>query len=219
MPPEPEIEPSEFSYGPVSQNPTLRFSWLLPLGQLIFCAVLLFPIRLMILRGLNIPLPNWLEQIMAVGFFPWIKTDFLLTSVTALNLPGLMIQLPYVIASPTKREWMPADVDFRVWRAITLPLLCLPFWWIAGRSMDALTALKHRQLAPRIRWPEVVVGSVWLAGGATLFVGFLVSPIADKDSQFTRFAASGGLWAMLGALSVIARFRQWRFEKKQKASS
>ncbi|HEY2360287.1 MAG TPA: hypothetical protein VGK36_04165 [Candidatus Angelobacter sp.] len=161
----------------------------------------------------------WVEQIMAPGFFPWVKTNFLLTSVTALNLPGLIIQLPYVITSPTKREWMPADVDFRVWRAITLPLLCLPFWWIAGRSIDALTALKHHQIAPRIRWPEVAIGSVWLAGGVTLFIGFLVSPPSDKDINFTLFCASGGLWAMLGALSVIARFRQWRFKKRQKAIS
>jgi hypothetical protein len=173
----------------------------------------------MILRGLNIPLPYWVERIMAAGFFLWVKTNFLLTSVTALNLPGLIIQLPYVITSPDKREWMPADVDFHVWRAITLPLFCLPFWWIAGRGIDALTALKHRQIAPRIRWPEVAIGSVWLAGGATLFIGFLVSPRSDKDINFTLFGASGGLWAMLGALSVIARFRQWRFRKKQKAIS
>lgn len=197
-------------------GPRLRFSWLLPLGQLLFCAALLFPIRLMIVDGLHIDLPPWVERAMALNFFPWVKPDFLLSSVTALNLPGLMIQLPFAIASPNQREWMPEGVDFRVWRAITLPFLCLPFWWIAGRGIDALTALNHRRLAPRIRWPEVVVGSVWLTGGATLFVAFLVSPAADKDSEFTHIAASGGLWAMLGALSVIAAFRQRRLRRKQK---
>jgi hypothetical protein len=123
------------------------------------------------------------------------------------------------MASPSKHEWMPGDVDFGAWRAITLPFLCLPFWWIAGRGIDALTALTHRQIAPRIRWPEVAVGSVWLAGGVTLLIGFLVSPPNDKkDVNFFLFAASGGLWALLGSLSVIARFRQWRFKKNQKSA-
>jgi hypothetical protein len=195
---------------------SLRFSLLLPLGQLLFCAVLLFPIRLMILHGLRIDLPPWIEQIMALNFFPWVKPDFLLSSVMALNLPGLVIQLPYAMVSSSQREWMPADVDFRVWRAITLPWLCLPFWWIAGRGIDALNAVKHQQFAPRIRWPEVVVGSVWVAGGATVLVGFLVSPTADKDTEFTRVAASGGLWALLGAMSVIAGFRQRRLRRRQR---
>ncbi len=203
-----------FSEGAAINHPGFRFSLLLPLGQLLFSAVLLFPIRLMILHGLRIHLPPRVEQIMALNFFPWVKPDFLLGSVTALNLPGLVIQLPYAMVSSSQREWMPEDVDFRVWRAITLPWLCLPFWWIAGRGIDALTALKHRQLAPRIRWPEVLVGSIWLAGGATILIGFLASPTADKDTQFTRVGASGGLWAMLGALSVIAGFRQRRLRRR-----
>ncbi|HVG92136.1 MAG TPA: hypothetical protein VNB54_11660, partial [Alphaproteobacteria bacterium] len=62
-------------------------------------------------------------------------------------------------------------------------------------------------------------GFLVMAGGATIFGGMLfgLSP-SQRDWESTRLAAAGGLWALLGALSVVARFRQWRFRKKQKAA-
>ena len=198
----------------------IRFAWLLPAAELLLCAALLWPIRLVVFQGLGIPLPHLLQQTMLPDYFHWgPKQHVLLGSVTALNIPAFVVQLPYVIASSTKREWMPAGMEPRIWRAVTLPWLCLPFWWMAGRAIDALTVIKQGRIRPRIGWLEAVLGFLWVAGGATLLVGFMISPPVDKDGDFTRFAASGGLWALLGALSVIARFRQWSLQKLQKAAA
>ena len=89
------------------------------------------------------------------------------------------------------------------------------FWWIAGRAAEALVAINHRQLVPKIGWVETVAGFLVMAGGATFLGGMLfgLSP-SQRDWESTRLAAAGGLWALLGALSVVARFRQWRFSKK-----
>jgi hypothetical protein len=197
----------------------IRFSWLLPLGQLLLCAALLWPIRLTVLRALHIPLSHIIEQTMLPDCLRWSpKQNFFFDSIVALDIPAGLIQLPYVMTSSTKREWTPDGIDSRVWRAVTWPLLCIPFWWIAGRAIDALTALNHRLLIPRIGLMETVIGSFWLASGALLFVGFLVWTIAVKDASLTRIAAAGGLWALLGGLSVVARFRQSRLHERQNAA-
>jgi len=56
------------------------------------------------------------------------------------------------------------------------------------------------------------------SGEATVLGGMLFGlSSSERDWESTRLAAGGGLWALLGSLSVIARFRQWRFTKKDKA--
>jgi hypothetical protein len=198
----------------------IRFSWLLPLGQLLLCAALLWPIRLTVLRALHIPLPHIVEQTMLSDCLRWSpKQNFFFDSIVALDIPAGLIQLPYIMTSPTKREWTPDGIDSRVWRAVTWPLLCIPFWWIAGRAIDALTALNHRLLTPRIGLMETVIGSLWVAVGAFIFVGFLAMAGIKKDPELTRIAAAGGLWALLGSLSVIARFRQSRLHERQIAAA
>jgi hypothetical protein len=185
----------------------LKFRWVLPLANLLLCAILLWPIRLMILRELHIPLPQIVAQSMMPDCIRWApKSEFFLTSAMALNLPAGLIQLPYIVTSPSKREWMPVEMDFRVWRVITWPLLSLPFWWIAGRAADALRAIKDRRLTPRIGWPESIAGFLVMALFAIGFAGLLFGlPKADRTPELTRFVAGCGLWTFLGSLTVIAR--------------
>jgi hypothetical protein len=199
----------------------IRFAWALPLGELVLCAILLWPVRLWILHELGIHLPSWLEQLMGLryGLLP-ISPDFSTGAAAALNLPGMEIQLPYIILSANKMEWMPIAMDFRVWRAITLPFLCLPFWWMAGRAIDALIAIPKRKLIPRIGWTETIIGFLLMTTCAIGFAGLLLSGSKeDKDSVTIRFVAGCGLWALLGSLSVIARFRQWRLRRQQQKLS
>jgi hypothetical protein len=193
----------------------IRFAWLLPAAQLLLCAALLWPIRLTIVHALHIPLPSIIERTMVADCQRWSpKQDFFLSSVVALNIPAGLIQLPYSMNSPTKREWSPKGMNDLVWRAVTWPFLCIPFWWLTGRAIDALTAVKRRLVRPRIGLMEMAIGSIWVAVGALLFVSFLVMAGINKDPDLTRIAAAGGLWALLGGLSVLARFRQSRLRKK-----
>ena len=66
---------------------------------------------------------------------------------------------------------------------------------------------------------ETAIGSIWGTFGALLFVGFLGWAIVAKDASLTRIAAAGGLWALLGSLSVTARYRQSGLREQQSAAS
>ncbi len=147
------------------------------------------------------------------------KQDLFLSSVVALDIPGGLIQLPYSMNTPTKREWSPKGMNDLLWRAVTWPFLCIPFWWIAGRAIDALTAVKHQLVKPRIGLMETAIGSIWMTVGALIFVSFLVMAGIKKDLESTRIAAAGGLWVLLGALSLIARLRQKRLPRLQNAAA
>jgi hypothetical protein len=117
-------------------------------------------------------------------------------------------------------ECEPFAMDFHVWRAITWPLLCIPLWWMAGRAIDALIAIKNRKLTPRIGWTETLIGFLFMTTCAIGFAGLLLSGSKeDNDAVTIRFIAGCGLWALLGSLSVIARFRQWRLRRQQQKLS
>lgn len=62
---------------------------------------------------------------------------------------------------------------------------------------------------------ESAIGSIWMALGALIFLTFLVMAVIKKEPESIRIAAAGGLWALLGALSLIARFRQKRLREQQ----
>ena len=198
----------------------IRFAWLLPAAELLLCAAFLWPIRLIIVHELHIPLPHIIEQTMVADCQRWSpKQDFFLSSIVALNIPAGIVQLPYSVNRPDRKQWSPPGMNDLVWRAVSWPLVCLPFWWIAGRAIDALGALKHRSLTPRIVLMESAIGSVWVAAGALLFVSFLIMAAFKKDPVLTRIAAAGGLWAFLGTLSLIARFRQKHLREPQQATA
>jgi hypothetical protein len=204
-----------------------RFAWVLPLGALLLSALLLWPARLLILWELGIHLPPWLEQIMRISIGSWPGSlDFSRSAVPALNLPALLAQLPFVIFSASHTTPHPAGIETRLWNAVTSPLFCVPFWWASGRAMDALINLKKIQLTPRIGWPQTVIGFLLMVMGTVGFIGVLIgilffSTHDDKTNipNLMRVVAGCGLWAMLGGLSVIARFRQRRLLKKQKLPS
>lgn len=194
----------------------IRFSWLLPAAQLLLCAAILWPIRLTIVHELHISLPPIIEQTMVADCLRWSpKQDLFLGAAVALNIPAGLIQLPYALNTPTKREWSPKGINDLLWRAVTWPFLCIPFWWIAGRAIDALTVVKHQLVRPRISSLETAIGLILMALCALLFVNFLVMAGIKKDPELTRIAAACGLWALLGALSLIARFRQKRLREQQ----
>jgi hypothetical protein len=107
---------------------------------------------------------------------------------------------------------MPAGINFKVWRAVTWPFIGLLFWWLPGRGIEALSAVKYRQLAPRIGWTETIVGFLVMAAGVTLFIGFLLG--SEHNSSDMKFAAAGGFWIFFGGLSIVAKIAQWRLRRK-----
>jgi hypothetical protein len=177
-----------------------HFCWIFPLGQLVFCLLLVSIV------------------VELRPYIPYVYAAHVGEAITAMNLPGALIQLPLALLFPDHEIWTPPGLTVQLWHGITFPIFGMVFWWIAGRATEALVAVDYRQLMPKIGWVETVTGFLIMAGGATVLGGMLFGlSSSERDWESTRLAAGGGLWALLGSLSVIARFRQWRFKKKQKA--
>lgn len=203
----------QLQFGITEPRRRIRFSWILPLGQLVLCALILWPARSWIFyefgvpQGLNIPS-------LAAPLSPWsYETGFKVT--TMLNLPAGLLQFPSAIFSADHNELHPRKVDFRVWRAVTWPVIGMFFWWIAGRGAEALVAVRRSLLLPNLRWVEAVIGLLLLALGLILTIGFVFSTAADRrDPGFRFLIISGVLWTFLGALPFTAKIMQWRLLRK-----
>ncbi len=175
------------------------FRWIFPLGQFVLC-LLLVSIVVELRR-----------------YIPYLYAARVGEAITAMNLPGALIQVPVALVFPGHQIWRPPVLSFQLWQGLSLSIFALVFWWIAGRATEALVAIDDHQLAPKIGWMETLTGFLIMAGGATILGAMLFDFSSNWGWGSARVAAGGGLWALLGSLSVIARFRQWRFTKRHKA--
>lgn len=177
------------------------------------CAIILLPIRGYIFYELGLTrlagssLPFELGGPLLRPFTQWSRQHGMQT-VGVLNLPGAVFQLPFIL----REDWIPIT-DRQVWNAITLPILALVFWWLAGRGADALVASRGRRLLPRIGWVETVIGSLITAAGATIVIGVEFFSGTDR-ADLQGLAAAAGMWTLLAGLTVAARITQWRVRKK-----
>jgi len=205
----------------------LPYRWILPIAQLLICAIALWPIRSTLLTRepprfsfdistipsdqksstdshLNLPLdldsPEMLRSIR--------NTERRLWTPTLLDMPAGLVQLPYVISNRAKTEWVPNGMDVKRWRAITWPFVGLIFWWIAGRSVEALLAARRTIVHPSISWIETGIGVYLLLWGIIILVAPLCAGNSDTDISLVFISGSGAMWAVLGAAIVIARIAQ-----------
>lgn len=173
------------------------FRWIFSLGQLFLCIFLL---------SLSHTFPDYLILRSRID---------VAQGITMLNLPGMFLLIPEAMLRSSHVNWSPPGIDLRTWMAISATTLGIPFWWMAGRAVEALSAMRHKRLRPQINWVETVVGFLLMAGGAVIFsAGVIYGFFIDHDPTSLHLGAAGGLWALLGSLSVIARFRQWRMRKR-----
>jgi hypothetical protein len=201
------------------------FRLALPLGQLVLCAVILLPIRGYIFYELGLTrlagpaLPFQFGGSLLRPFAEWSQQTGM-TTVAALNLPAGLVQLPYAIFSSGHVEFTPGAVSFRVWRAVTWPVLGTLFWWLAGRGAEAFVAALSGRLAPRLRWIETVVACAIVAVCGAITVGSSLNANTVRgDETLIIVAAGSAMWTLLGGLAVVARILQWRTRKKLRANS
>lgn len=138
--------------------------------------------------------------------------------VELLNLPGFLAEVPQAMLRPDRELWTPPGLDHLTWQAISASIFAMLFWWMAGRAMEALGALKIRQCKPRINLFETVVASLIMFGGAVIFCVGVFYGFFVHDARGFHLGAAGGLWALLGGLTVVARFRQRRLRKSASGS-
>jgi hypothetical protein len=212
------------------------FQWALPTSQLAFCIVLLWPLRGFYAWQLQVaihayrapgtpaPSPNFPKLNAPIILDPLpmnlsesatLKKELREVSAAALNLPAGLVQAPYAILSSERREWRPRGVIFfQSWRAVSWPILCIPFWWLAGLSIEALSAARHSLLQPRIGWVGTCVAVLVFVSGAGISIGTLVDTSTHDDWTFILLGVGAALWALLGGSTIAARVVQWRIRKR-----
>jgi hypothetical protein len=132
-------------------------------------------------------------------------------AVAAMNLPGGLPDMTYAIFSPAHIEWTPRGMIMGTWRDLSWPIIGIFFWWLAGRSIEALFFSRHKILLPKIRWWEVVVSVPVLALGAILAVGLCIDRSSHTELPFWMLLAIfGGMWLLLGASTSLAYLIQRR---------
>jgi hypothetical protein len=207
----------------------------LPLGQLLLCSLLLLPFRGFILiellhvrvysfapdSGTTIGPDGSIHLGSNPAFDRWMnvqRTTF--DAVSFFNLPGVIFELPSIMFTSTGQVWAPERVERQLWQAVTWPILALPFWWMAGRGLEALLSAKKKLIAPRLRWFETVLSFLLLAMGATLVIGYLFFAGPDAgDPTMRMMGAAGGVWSVLGSIAVLAKFLQWRISRSHSFAS
>jgi hypothetical protein len=123
--------------------------------------------------------------------------------VTAINMPGMIGAM--LVSIPTwPNGWRPAWATMDSWRALSLPLFCLPAWWFVGKGIDALVG------SIRLHWSPLLVGCLFCALFIFLGVGLGLTATADDRADMWWMLSGMGLWAVLFAVFPFAWLRQRR---------
>ena len=211
------------------------FRRVLPLVQLLVCLVILWPVRERIIYGIlesidsyappkpktsELQQPEPLYVVPTVTLEPRrfspVEPDVRMRVPLLLNFPVLVAQLPYLLVSPTRREWVPKGMFVETWRALSWPFFGTLFWWLSGRGIEALRSAGRSLVHPRIRIVETVIAIILACIGVVSIIGILTSTPDDrKDIQFLMLVAGGILWGILAAATIAARVLQWRILKRQ----
>ncbi len=219
------------------QHDSFPFRWVLPSVQLVVCLVLLWPIRGLLFLGVeesiysysrptpkssvlsnpevHIVLPPLTPERQRTEDVATKLADVRTKAPLALNFPVLVAQLPYIIVSPAKREWVPKGMPPDIWRALSWPFAGILFWWFLGRSVEALSTARRSVVHPRISWIETAFAVILLGTGFVTLIGILTTTPDDRsDLQFMALLAGGLLWGILAIITITARFLQWRVAKR-----
>ena len=138
----------------------------------------------------------------------------------ALNFPGSLPGLTYAILSPAHTEWTPRGMFMWTWRDLSWPIIGIFFWWLSGRSIEALLFARQKILLPKIRWWEVLVSLPVLTFGAILAVGLCFDRTGRTDVPlWMLIVVFGTMWFALGTCTLAAYVVQWRLRRRLASST
>lgn len=124
--------------------------------------------------------------------------------ITAVNLPGALMEMPISLATTVPEEWYPKHLDLWTWMAMGTLFYCLPAWWLVGLGVEALCG--PRQL----RWPWAVLGFMLCGLLMVLLAGFLFGASTSSRAGGGWVFAGLGWWIVLFALLPVAWVRRRR---------
>jgi hypothetical protein len=216
---------------------TFPLRWLLLAAQLVLCGLAMWPFRVELIGSLievnmanrpaqtkvvKPPEPDAPVQNININLSPMTEAERRADEINrqirwipdALNIPSLLVYMPYEIWGPTHEEWSPNGMSRDAWETLTYPIIGIMFWWIAGRSLEALSAARRRELVPSITWIEVVIGSLAFLLAALSCIAFLTSRSEPLPRPWQVMSIGGAIWTILGASTITARIVQWRIRRR-----
>lgn len=220
------------------KNQPVPFRFVLPVAQLLICLMLLWPVREFLFVGAAQSVQAYSSSPPAFRIMPDPRISTIVVPPTTieqrakadalirllekrkltplvLDFPVLLAQLPYIISSPSRREWVPKGMFTDIWRAISWPFAGIFFWWLLGRGFEALFAGMRSVVRPRITWSETMFAGIMIVVGLLTLAGILTSTPDDRrDLQFMAWIAGGILWGILATVVVASRLMQRRIQRE-----
>ena len=181
-----------------------RFRWLLPVvGVAVWVGVIALPavqtygrLRAIGAQGKNaaVSVGTFHSTILAENFWPFAVNEAVVThshALTAIAMPGALVEMPLTIALTNPSLWYPKQMDEWTWSLLEAPLYCLPAWWLVGLGMDGLLGRR------RVRWPLLLLGSVAWATFAFMLCEYLLGWLLPGRAVEGWVVAGFGLWIAL----------------------
>ena len=181
-----------------------RFRWLLPVvGVSVWVWVIALPavqtyraLRAIGAQGKNaaVSVGTFHATILAENFWPFAVNEAVVThshALTAIAMPGALVEMPLTIALTNPSLWYPKQMDEWTWSLLEAPLYCLPAWWLVGLGMEGLLGRR------RVRWPLLLLGSVAWATFAFMLCEYLLGWLLPGHAVEGWVVAGFGLWIAL----------------------
>jgi hypothetical protein len=116
-------------------------------------------------------------------------------AITAMELPGALVQMPVVVALTNPSLWYPRQLDQGMGPLLVVPLSCLPAWWLVGLGLEALLGRR------RVRWPLLALGTAVWGVFVLLLCGYLAGWTVPGRDVEGWVLAGFGLW--IGMLAMV----------------
>lgn len=218
----------------------LRWAWMLPVGELMLAAVVAGVPAVRILRAekhegshsgktlaqidpsIVIDAIARMDMMQPKSHGPYLPNRF--EWISFANFPGMF---PSVLVARFSKswpdEWSPSwseGLGMWAWRSISWPILCLPFWWFAGRGVDAfLDSLSHKGTR-YVRWFEA-----WGILAIVTFLAVVQAGLAiasnpnDGMPEMRWMLLPASMWFAFGLMPLLAWIRQRRFFRPEAGMS
>ena len=203
----------------MKQPSRIPFRWVLPIAQFILCAILLWPFRDGFISQIHSSLHGYWpelvdkEEIVIHPGAPSHANENVAQSFGEWRLVApALLNVPVGLTGLARRETVPMGIVSEWWRALSWPIVGLVFWWIVGRGIEALLAIRSHLISPAVTWAETTVAGLVSICMLVIVVALAVDPSIRSESIFPWHLATLAccLWLILGLTTVGARILQSR---------